>query len=643
MAGSINASTLRLTGMASGLDTESIVKGLMTASNTKLQTVQKQKTKLEWKQTAYKDILSKLSSFQTKYFGTSATSSSSTILGSSLTKLGASYSSPYVSISTGANSSAGSMYISDIVSLASSAKLSGNTGVSANPTIEVDTGNLDELAGKSVSFTLNGVRKTITFSDKTYSSISVVRDELNAQLQSVFGFGKITVTGMGDSISLAASNSQLSMSVPADTAQDPSGVLNFGSYTSNRLSLTTAVSDAGFSSNVVGQDDTVAFQINGKAFSFAATSSMNDITKAVNASDAGVKMSYSTLTDSFTLTATETGATSSISFEDTSGSMMSSLFGGGTLTAGTDAEIRLSLNGSTDEADMITLKRSTNVFDVDGTQISLLGKASGDAQEGIGVTLAYDSEAISKKITDFVNDYNELLKTLTGKLSEEIYKDYQPLTDDEKEALSDDEVKLWEEKAKSGLLRGDSNLSSIVSELRTSMNSIIKSMAGETGSSMMLSDMGISTGVYSEKGQIHIDVEKLKAAIESDAQKVLSAFTQKSSISYSAYSTTEQQSQRFSESGVLWRISDILSKNLATVGRKGALITLVGSPNSTLKNSDYAKRISNMEEKIELMKEKLVDEEDRYWSRFTAMEEALSNLQSQSGWISSMLGGSGSN
>ena len=242
---------------------------------------------------------------------------------------------------------------------ASSAKLSGNTGVSANPTIEVDTGNLDDLAGKTVSFTLNGVRKSITFSDRNYSSVSDVCEELNAQLQAVFGYGKITVTSMGNKISLAASNSQLSVSVPTDPSQDPSSVLNFGSYTSNRLSLSTAISSAGFAENVVGEDDTVAFKINGKEFSFAATSSMNDIMKAINASDAGVKMSYSSLTDSFTLTATETGAASTISFEDTSGSLLTSLFGGGTLTAGTDAEIRLSLNGSTDEADMITLTRST--------------------------------------------------------------------------------------------------------------------------------------------------------------------------------------------------------------------------------------------------------------------------------------------
>ena len=171
------------------------------------------------------------------------------------------------------------------------------------------------------------------------------------------------------------------------------------------------------------------------------------------------------------------------------------------------------------------------------------------------------------------------------------------------------------------------------------MSSLVKSLIGDDAST--LTNMGITTGNYSEKGQIHIDTTKLKEALEANAEKVLGAFTQKSTINYSAYATTDQQKQRFSESGVLWRISDILAKNLATVGKKGALITLVGSPGSTYTaNTEYGKKISSMEDKIEMMKDKLSDEEDRYWDRFTAMESALSKLQSQNSWLTSMLGGS---
>jgi flagellar hook-associated protein 2 len=84
------------------------------------------------------------------------------------------------------------------------------------------------------------------------------------------------------------------------------------------------------------------------------------------------------------------------------------------------------------------------------------------------------------------------------------------------------------------------------------MNSVIQSLTGGDDSEL-LADMGITTGTYSEKGQIHIDTDKLAEALESDAEKVLSAFTQKSDVSYSAYATTDQTKERFSESGVLWR------------------------------------------------------------------------------------------
>lgn len=639
MASSINASTLRLTGMASGLDTESIVDGLLTASKLKIEKAEKQKTLLQWKQEAYKSILTKLNSFQTKYFGTSATSSSSTLLGSSLTKLGASYNSSYISVTTSADSNAGSLYIADIVSLASSAKLSGASGASANPSIAVDTDNLEELAGKSVVVTLDGVKKEITFSNRTYSSVQDVRDEMAAQLKTAFGDGRITVSGTGDNIQLSTSNSTLQLSVPTDSAKDPSSVLDFGGYASNRLNLTAALGSAGLKQDVLGGGDTLAFSINGKDFSFASTASLSDIMKAVNASGAGVKMTYSSLTDSFTLTATETGAQSAVTVSDAAGSLMGALFGGGTLTQGTDAVVKMSLNGSTSEADMITLTRSSNTFSVDGTQISLLGKAPGDAQEGIGIKLSYDTDAIATKISDFITDYNALLKELTDKLSEEVEKDYEPLTEDEREKLSEDEIKKWEEKAKSGILRNDAALSSIASELRTSMSSVIQSLTG--GDPQMLASLGLTTGNYAEKGQIHIDMNKLKEALESDAAKVLKAFTQKSSISYSAYASAEQMQRRFNESGVLWRISDVLSKNLATVGKKGALISLVGSPNSSYTaNTDIGKKISSMEARIETMKDKMQDEEERYWDRFTAMESALSKLQSQNNWLMSMLGGS---
>lgn len=635
---SVSGTINRLTGMASGLDTESIVENLMAASRLKLQMVEKQKTSLQWKQEAYQEMIQKLGAFQTKYFSTASASSTSTLFGNSLLALNASYSSSYVSVAAGTNASAGSIYIGDIMSLASSAKLTGTQGASADPTIDVDTSNLGELAGKSIMVTLNGVQKPVTFSDKTYASVEDVRSELANQLSSAFGDGKISVWYSGSSISLSSSNSTLQLSVPSTAENDPSSVLDFGGYASNRFSLTDALGNAGLKADVLNSSGDVSFAINRTDFSFDASATMNDIIKAVNNSDAGVRMTYSALSDTFSLAATETGKASSVAVEDTAGSLMATLFGGASYTAGTDAVVKMSMNGSTNEADLITVTRSSNTLTVDGTTITLKGMAADDAQEGIDITLSYDTEDIATRIEAFVKEYNELLSTLTDKLAEDRYADYEPLTDDEKAELSESEIKLWTEKARSGLLRNDSYLSAIVTELRSSMSTLVGGLSdGESAG--ILAEIGITTGNYSEKGQLHVNATKLREALESDTGKVLDIFTQNSGVSYSAYASAEQRAQRFEESGVLWRLSDVLSKNLSTVGKKGALIALVGSPNSTYKtDTEYVKRISAMETKISDMQDKMKSEEDRYWARFTAMETALSKMQSQSNWLTSMLG-----
>ena len=100
--------------------------------------------------------------------------------------------------------------------------------------------------------------------------------------------------------------------------------------------------------------------------------------------------------------------------------------------------------------------------------------------------------------------------------------------------------------------------------------------------------------------------------METDIE-TLALFTNKSEISFSLYASPEQQETRYNESGVLWRISDIIQKNLNSVGKKGALITLVGSPNSSYDSeTEYSKRIKSLDDKIALLEDKLKAEEDKY-------------------------------
>ena len=154
----------------------------------------------------------------------------------------------------------------------------------------------------------------------------------------------------------------------------------------------------------------------------------------------------------------------------------------------------------------------------------------------------------------------------------------------------------------------------------------------------MLAEVGISTTKYADRGKLTIDEKKLRDALTTNPDKVISLFTQKSPVSYSLYAPQEQQIKRFSQSGVLDRLSDILKTNLNKVGKKGALITLVGSPDDAFTgDTEYSKRINDLKNKIAKMNDKLADEEERYWRQFAAMEKALSNLYAQSSWLASFL------
>ncbi len=633
----ISSTKIRLAGMASGLDTEGIVKDLMAVSRLKVDDVKRQKLLLEWKQDAYKEITNKLNTFQSKYFGTG---SSSSLLSSSLNMLTPTYSSPYVSVVGGSNASTGSMYIADILSLASNSKLEGKQA-SANPSISVNTDALSELSGKTIAVTLDGISKNITFSSGTYETVDDVQAELSTRLNTAFGSGRISISQNGDSLSLSAPNSALRISVPTDGASSTTGILDFVSYSSNKVDLSMGLRQAGFARDIFTspEDNQISFSINGKSFSFNNQTSMSDIMRDVNGSDAGVTMSYSSLTDSFSIVSKASGVASSVSVQDQHGYLMDALFNSGKYTAGTDAVVRMSTNGSKEESDLITVQRSSNSFTVNGATLTLLGKASGTTAENVDISMGYDANAMVEKIKAFVTDYNDLLSSITTKTAEERYRDYQPLSDDEKAELSDKEVELWTEKAKSGILRNDTYLNSIANELKSSMYTAVKKLGSSDETMGILAQIGITTGSYSEKGQLHLDESKLRTALSSDPQKVIDILTQQSSVSYSLYAPQSQQQSRFSELGVFSRVSDVISKNLNTVGKKGALITLVGSPNSSYKGeTEYSRRIANLQSRIETMNDKLTKQEDRYWNQFTAMETALSKLNSQSSWLAGMLG-----
>lgn len=275
---------------------------------------------------------------------------------------------------------------------------------------------------------------------------------------------------------------------------------------------------------------------------------------------------------------------------------------------GADAE--LYLNGA-------KFTSNTNNFQINGLTITT--HALTDKDETISVTTATDVDGIYNMIKDFFKEYNEVLKAMEEGYNAPSAGSYEPLTDEEQEALTDKQIEKWENKVKDAILRKDDTLSSIISLFRTNMMKTFE----VDGENLSLASFGVKTLSYftaadNEKGSYHIDgdaddaavsgnTDKLKAAIASDPDKVINFFSQLTNNLYSQ-----------------------LNKKMGTSSYSSAY-KVYNDKSMKKQYEDYEDKIEEWEDKVDEMREK-------YEKQFVAMETALSKLQSQSSYFSSMLG-----
>ncbi|HZK70655.1 MAG TPA: flagellar filament capping protein FliD, partial [Clostridia bacterium] len=601
---------------------------------------------LTWKRDSYREVTSKLYDLKSKYYGTS----NNVLANGSFNQLKVTNSAPtYVSVTPGPNANKTNIIISDIISLASSTKIESSTPVSLASTIAVDLLKTVDLSGKTIKVTLDGVSKVLTFSAQNYSTVDAVKNELSSMLDNAFGLNTVGISTDGNNLILDSGSNTMILSKSGILGQEAADILGFIDGKSNKISLNDKLSSVSFAKPTTTP---IEFKINGVSFSFTGDNTISDVMNSVNTSSVGVKMAYSNVTDTFTFTSVQTGAGTNISLADVTGTFFDSIIGNrnpinleftGKLTDGKNAEIRINTNvSSPDPAENTyqTIIKNSNTFELDGVTYNLLGKATGLAQENIAINLDTDIDATISKIKDFISSYNDVLSTITGKLSEKLVRGYLPLTDDQKKAMSQTEIDLWTKQAKTGLLTNDTTLNSIATSLRSSFYSDVKSLSDNNLSiGLIPTDIGISTGLYSEKGKLNIDEAKLRKALTDRPEEVIRLLTQKSSANYSAYLSTDQKTTRYNESGLFSRISDIIENNTRQGGFKGNLIQLAGSATDVFETQNvYNDRITDMDKTISKLTDQLSKNQDHYWAKFTAMETALSTLNKQSSWITQQLG-----
>lgn len=246
-----------------------------------------------------------------------------------------------------------------------------------------------------------------------------------------------------------------------------------------------------------------------------------------------------------------------------------------------------------------------------------------DSSSTVQLTATTDSNAMVEKITEFVTKYNELIAEINTKVKEPVFRSYAPLTDEQKAELEEEEIKKWEEKSKSGLLRSDSVLTKGLSSLRSNFMASVSGLGDSTIDA--LAEIGITTTKnYNDGGQLVIDGEKLRAAITKNADQVASIFTkagEKKEVIEDGKSVTKMD---HATSGIIDRIRDSIASIRKNIEVKA------GRETSTMDSYTIGKNMKYVDNRIETWKDKLKNIEDRYWKQYSAMETAINKANQQS-------------
>lgn len=541
------------------------------------------------------------------------------------------------------------------------------SGLSTSNTVTEDV--LDEtdeetvvgtsLSGEAGDFTSGVTTFTLTF-DGTSKLIT---------LNNVVGTGEdgaITEDDVLSALQTEVNNSfggYVQVNANVDEQGNKTGGFNFSlgdsiaSEQGHEIKITgSSVTSFGFTAGASSMFDTTQtleqlgitdynFSINGVDFSFNADSTVSSVMTAINNSDASVKITYSTISDTMKIENIQTGSNYGVDITESTNGILSKLFGltdnadqdGNTdfstsVTAGQDALI--TVNG-------VETSRSSNTFTIEGITMTLNSVSASSVVEStettqgvIGtdenglpiygdvtttvsetvyetsnITNSRDDDAIVEAMKSFIEDYNALILELNDLVgADKTYSDYAPLSDTQMEDMTETQIELWQEKAQKGLLSGDIYIESFLSSMRTALYQT----GGNSG--IAIYQIGITTSSdYEDNGKLVFDEAAFRSALSSDADAIKELFTN-------------------STDGLAATLTTII-KNTAnkSSGSPGTLVSIAGVEGySSASNNTLSRELVSISSKIESLLTKYESEKERYWEQFTNMEVAMNNYSTQS-------------
>ncbi|MGL5755007.1 MAG: flagellar filament capping protein FliD [Paraclostridium sp.] len=512
--------TIRLPGLATGMDTDTMVKEMLSGEQSKIDRVMQKEQTIKWQQEIYRDVIKDIKGFQDNYF--SVTSPNSIISSKAWNTLTVSSSNENVISATGSAGANKVNYKFDVTSLAQPAKLSSKK-INGTDTLE------------SLGLTGNASFSIKTADDKVSKKITI-RSE------------PVYETDVDGNPVLDADGNKI-IKEPADTVE----------------SLTKKINDA---------------------------------------SNGEFKASYSEMTGTFSIESSKTGVNSKLAIVDPSNpdtpSNALEFLGIKDPSIGTNAEIKVMTSDGKEE--IKTLNEESNSFNIDG--ITYTVNSVGTAE----ITSKQDVEPVVQNMKKFVEDYNKIMDKTYNLITEKTSKDYPPLTKAQKEDMSEEEIEQWEKKAKVGLLRNDSDMRSFIDHMQSSI-------FGDNA--QFLNEVGLTSSEdYTKKGQLSLNEDKFRKALQNDGDKVYKAFTK-------------------DPDGILENMKDTMydyvGSSSSVFAKKAGL-----EKTASAVNNFYSEEIKRQEESIKKLQRKMDDKETRLYKQFGQLEASMNKLNSQMNYFSQM-------
>ncbi|MGG3799036.1 flagellar filament capping protein FliD [Metabacillus fastidiosus] len=321
----------------------------------------------------------------------------------------------------------------------------------------------------------------------------------------------------------------------------------------------------------------------------------------------GLRASFDDITSKFVISSKDMGADQKIIIYDKDPTKK---FAGQILSGNTDAVApgTVAATGKDTEIEFngTVIKSASNTISAFGVDITLLKADSSTVQK---ITIKSDTDSIFNNIKKFVNDYNNLIDSFKTRTTEKRNRSFQPLTKEEREALSEKEAEKWDEQAKKGLLYNDPILREALGSLRNIFSRPVESIPN--GNIRMLSSIGISTQRLGLDGKLEINEEKLRAAIANNPDEVMNLFT--------------------ADDGIGTKFYDSVGKSIEKLNKKAGRIETQGADQSII-----SKDLKDLDDQLRNWTNRLSLTENRYWKQFTAMEKALAKMNEQSSSLMSM-------